>query len=65
MADKRFLTIRQAAKTGVLPEFRLRAMQHAGQLPGIYSGNRFLINIDLLNQQLDVMSRQQIKEAQG
>lgn len=60
MNNARFVTIRQAAKAGILPEFRLRKMQKAGQLPGIYAGNKFLINVELLDQQLDQMSKQQM-----
>lgn len=53
----RFMTIRQTAKTGILPENRLRQMQHQGKLPGIYSGNKFLVNADLLLQLLERESR--------
>lgn len=53
----RFMTIRQTAKTGILPENRLRQMQHQGKLPGIYSGNKFLVNAELLLQLLERESR--------
>ena len=49
----RFMTIREVARTGLLPEFRLRRMEKAGQLPCIHAGNKCLINFDLLVQQLN------------
>lgn len=49
----RFMTIREAAKAGILPENRLRQMQHQGKLPGIYSGNKFLVNADILLEQIE------------
>ncbi|MCD7843155.1 MAG: hypothetical protein LUG17_00825 [Clostridiales bacterium] len=51
--EPRFLTIRETAKTGILPESFLRTMEKQGRLPGIYSGNRFLVNYPLLLEQLD------------
>ncbi len=52
-----FKTIRQTAATGILTEFRLRIMQKAGKLPGIQVGNRFLVNVDQLVEQLERESR--------
>lgn len=52
-----FKTIRQTAATGILPEYRLRLMVAAGTCPGIKTGNRFLINVTALAEQLDRMSR--------
>ena len=49
----RFLTIRQAAATGVLSEYHLRLLEKQGKLPGIYSGNRFKVNFDILVEQLN------------
>jgi len=49
----RLLTIRQTAKAGILPENRLRQMQHQGKLPGIYSGNKFLVNAEMLVQMVE------------
>lgn len=48
-----FKTIRQVAGTGLLAEHRLRLLQKQGRLPGIYVGNRFLVNIDALCRQLE------------
>ncbi len=50
------LTIRQTAKRGPLSEHRLRLLEKQGQLPGIYSGNRFLVNYELLLEQLNRQS---------
>ena len=48
-----FKTIRQVAAAGVLPEHRLRARVKEGRCPGIYSGSRFLINVQALTEQLE------------
>lgn len=47
-----FLSIRDVAKRGPLPEYTLRKMQKAGTLPGIYAGNRFLVNWEAFIEQL-------------
>lgn len=63
---QKFVTIRQAASTGVLPEYTLRLMEKQGRLLGIRSGNRFLVNIHLLIEQLERESLAQIRsEASG
>lgn len=48
-----FMTIRQTAATGILSEHHLRLLEKQGRLPGIYSGNRFKVNINLLKEQLN------------
>lgn len=50
---KKFLTIRQTAATGILSEYHLRLLAKRNELPGIYSGNRFKVNVPLLLEQLD------------
>ncbi len=45
-------TIRQVAAMGILSEHFLRLRQKQGRLPGIYSGNRFLVNVDALSDML-------------
>jgi hypothetical protein len=47
------MTIRETAKTGILPENCLRDMYHHGKLPGISSGNKFLVNFDMLLELID------------
>ena len=53
----KFLTIRQTAAMGVLSEHRIRLMVAQDQCPGIYVGNRFMVNFDALLEQLDKASR--------
>lgn len=49
----RMLTIRQVAATGLLPETALRRLAAEGRLPALKVGNRLLINLDLLVEQLN------------
>lgn len=48
-----FLNIRKTAATGILTEHHLRLLEKQGKLPGIRSGNRFLVNVPILVKQLD------------
>ena len=48
-----FKTIREVARCGILPEHALRQRLKTGKLPGIYAGVKFLINVEMLMQQLD------------
>lgn len=52
----RFMSIREAAKTGVLSEYTLRLMERQGKLPCIYSGRKCLVNFDKLLEQLNGIS---------
>lgn len=52
-----FLTIRQTAKTGLISEHRLRLLVAQGKVPGVYSGNRYMVNFDQLVALLDEQSR--------
>ena len=61
---QKFLTIRQTAATGILSEHHLRLLEKQGKLPGIYSGNRFKVNVDLLVDQLNRESAERV-QAQG
>lgn len=58
----KFLTIRQTAASGILSEHHLRLLEKQGRLPGVRSGNRFLVNLPLLLQQLD---RESLAAASG
>lgn len=49
----RMMTIRQTAATGVLPENTLRQMAREGRLPCMKTGNKVLINVDRLIDQLN------------
>lgn len=42
------MTIRQVAKTGILPEAAIRRMVKDGTIPAIYSGSKAFINFDTL-----------------
>lgn len=44
----KFMTVKEIAKTGPLPETALRRMLKAGQLPAVYSGRKALINYSML-----------------
>lgn len=52
-----FKTIREVARTGLLAEYHLRTRYHQGRLPGIQTGRKFLVNVDLLQEQLERESR--------
>ena len=52
-----FKTIRQAAAMGLMTEHYLRQLVAQGKCPGIRSGNRFLVNVEALTEQLDTESR--------
>lgn len=54
-----FKTIRQVAASGLISEHYLRRLVAAHECPGIRSGNRFLINVELLKAKLNEMSRRQ------
>lgn len=49
----KMLTIKEIAKTGLLPEHALRQMSKQRKLPAIYIGNKCLVNYDLLVKQLN------------
>ena len=44
----KFMTVKEIAKTGILPETALRRMLKAGQLPAVDSGRKALINYSTL-----------------
>lgn len=52
MENKMFMTIREVARTGILPEHAIRQMVKAGQVPHIMAGNRVLINYPKFIEQL-------------
>lgn len=54
-----FVTIREAAATHVLSEFRLRQMCAEGKLPGFYAGKKFLVNFPVLCEQLNRIGREE------
>ena len=46
------LTVRETAKTGILPEHALRLLLKAGKLPAIFVGKKAYINYEKLCDQL-------------
>lgn len=52
-----FKTIRQTAAFGFISEHYIRLLVAQGKCPGVYSGNRFLVNVDALIEQLDKESK--------
>ncbi|MBR5313104.1 MAG: hypothetical protein IKU40_09510 [Clostridia bacterium] len=42
------LTIRETARTGILPEAALRTLVKQNKIPGVYVGCKFLVNYDRL-----------------
>lgn len=60
-----FKTIRQTAATGLLPENRIRLMVAQGNCPGFITGNRFMVNVTALSEQLDRMSREKGETVNG
>lgn len=57
-----FKTIRQTAALGILSEHRIRRLVSTGKCPGIYTGNKFLVNVGALIEMLEAESR---KNSQG
>ena len=60
-----YKTIRQVAASGLISEFFLRRMVACGECPGFRSGNRFLVNVELLKEKLNDMSRTEAGETIG
>lgn len=56
--EQKFQTIRQTAKLGILSEHNLRFRLAQGRLPGVYTGNRFLVNVPMLIERLDAESEE-------
>lgn len=60
--DQKFLTIRQTAATGILTEHHLRLLEKQGKLPGVRSGNRFLVNVPIL---VELLNQESLAQASG
>lgn len=58
--DKKFMTIREVAKTGLVTEYFLRQMVKEHRLPGVYSGKSFLVNYSML---VDLLDKESAKNA--
>ena len=57
-----FITIRQAAQEGIMPEYRLRMRLKEKRLPGIYAGTKFMINRAALLELLERESKASLEE---
>ena len=55
-------TIRQVAALGILSEHYLRIRQRQGKLPGIFAGNRFLVDVDALSEMLRAESAAAVRQ---
>ena len=66
-AERRFVTIRQAVRITGLSEVFLRAGVKTGRVPHVKSGNRALVNLPLLLEELDAASRgnQEVKQGEA
>lgn len=60
-----FLTIRQTAAIGIISEHFLRLLVKQGRCPGLQVGNRFLVNVEQLSQQLERESRAAVRQEVG
>lgn len=59
-----FRTVRQVARYLEIPESLVRRLVAQGVCLGVYSGNRFLVNVEALREYLEAESRQ-VKEVQA
>lgn len=57
MESKRYMTIREVAKMGIVSECYLRRLEHTGKLPGFYSGVKKLVNVQMLMEQIEKESQ--------
>lgn len=55
----KFPSIRETAKRGPVSEYCLRLMLKQGDLPGVYSGRKFLVNYEKLLEQLNAAERKE------
>lgn len=60
MQEKIFMTIRETAATGILPEHALRLMQKQNKLPCIMCGTKCMINYPQLLEYLQEESKRAI-----
>ena len=58
----KLMTIRAVAATGLISEHYLRIRQRQGKLPGIFVGNRFLVDVDALSAMLREESADSVRQ---
>lgn len=56
--ELRFMSIREFAELGILPEYAIRRAVKSGSVPGFYTGRKFLINERAFLDQLSQIGRQ-------
>jgi hypothetical protein len=56
----KMMTVREIARTGILPEHALRILLKAGKLPAIYVGKKALINYDRLCEDLTTLKCEEL-----
>ena len=61
MNNSKFKTIRETARAGIMPEQKLRDLVHQKKIPGFYSGNRFYVNIPMLEELIDQWSAESME----
>lgn len=52
----KMMTIRELAKTGILPENAIRALVKTGQIAAVYSGKKAFINYDRFCEYLNTLA---------
>lgn len=52
-----FRSVRETARLGIAPESFIRNLVAQGKCPGIYSGKKFLVNVEQLREYLDAASK--------
>lgn len=57
-----YISILQAAREGILPEYRLRLRLKEKRLPGIYCGKKFMINRAAFFQMLEEESKANVAD---
>ena len=60
--EKRFATIRETAKTGLISETFLRTLVAQGRVPCVRAGSRVYVNLPLFIELLDRESREAVKQ---
>ena len=55
METPKMMTIREVARTGILPEHAIRLLVKQGKIPAIYVGSKAIINYDAFVAQLNSM----------
>ena len=52
-----FQRIRELKDNSGIPEYTIRQLLKKGQLPGFYSGNRFMVDVSRFEELLETLSK--------